>query len=77
MATLQDIANAVQAETTIDGSIVALLSNISTELKTAIANNDPAAMATILAEVTSNSKMISDAVTANTPAAPTAIPAVA
>lgn len=70
MATLQDIANAVAAETTVDQSIVTLLDNIVAELKAAQASNDPAAMDAVVASIQANQKILSDAVTANTPVTP-------
>lgn len=72
MATLSDIQNAVSAETTVDNSIVTLLNNIVAELKAAQATNDPAAMDAVVASIQANTKILSDAVTANTPVAPTA-----
>lgn len=68
MATIQDIANAVAAETTVDQSIVTLLDNIVTELKAAQASNNPVAMDAVVASIQANQKILSDAVTANTPA---------
>jgi hypothetical protein len=70
MATLQDIANAVAAETTVDNSIVTLLNSIVAELKTAQASNDPNAMATVVSNIQANTAILTAAITANTPAAP-------
>jgi hypothetical protein len=72
MATLQDIANAVAAETTIDNSIVTLLNSIVAQLKAAQASNDPAAMDAVVSSIQSNTAILQAAITANTPAAPTA-----
>jgi uncharacterized coiled-coil protein SlyX len=72
MATLQDISNAVSAETQVDNSIVTLLNGIVQQLKDAQASNDPAAMDAVVASIQANTKILSDAVTANTPAAPAA-----
>lgn len=67
MATLQDISAAVSAETTVDQAVVTLLTNIVAELKAAQASNDPAAMDAVVASIQANTKLLSDAVTANTP----------
>jgi len=72
MATIQDIQAAVAAESTVDDSIVTLLNNIVAELKAAQASNDPAALDAVVASIQSNTKKLSDAVTANTPAPVTA-----
>jgi hypothetical protein len=70
MATLQDIANEVTLETTIDQSIVTLLDGIAAQLQTALNNNDPVAMQTVLTNLQANAKILSDAIAANTPVAP-------
>lgn len=72
MATLQDILADVQSESALDDSIVTLLTNISQQLKTAQATQDPAALQSVIDQIDANKKKISDAVTANTPAAPAA-----
>lgn len=69
MATLQDIANAVAAETTVDNSIVTMLDGIVAQLKTAQASNDPVAMAAVVSSIEANTAILQAAVTANTPAA--------
>ena len=71
MATLADIQAAVAAEKTVEDSVIALLGQISQQLKDALANNDPAAMQAVVDQIDANAKALSDAVTANTPAAPT------
>lgn len=74
MATLQDISNAVSAETTVDQSIVTLLNGIVVQLKDAQASNDPAAMDAVVSNIQANTKILSDAITANTtPSAPTSV----
>lgn len=70
MATIQDIQAAVAAESTVDDSIVTLLNNIVAELKAAQASNDPLALDAVVASIQANTKKLSDAVTANTPATP-------
>jgi hypothetical protein len=66
MATLADIQAAVAAEKTVEDSVVALLGQISQQLKDAIAANDPAAMQAVVDQIDANTKALSDAVTANT-----------
>lgn len=74
MATLQDISNAVTAETAVDQSIVTLLNGIVQQLKDAQASNDPAAMDAVVSNIQANTKILSDAITANTvPGAPTSV----
>lgn len=70
MATLQDILTGVRAESDIDDSIVTLLNNISQQLKSAQATQDPAALQSVIDQIEVNKKKISDAVTANTPVQP-------
>jgi len=74
MATLDDIRAAVAAETTVEQSIMTLLQQTVAELKTAMASNDPAAMQVVVDSIAANTKALSDAVTANTPVAPTPAP---
>ncbi len=69
MATIQDVQRAVAAEKTVEDSVVALLGQISQQLKDAIAANDPAAMQAVVDQIDANTKALSDAVTANTPSA--------
>jgi len=69
MATIQDVQASVAAESTVDDSIITLLNGIVQQLKDAQASNDPAALDAVVAGIQANTKKISDAVTANTPAA--------
>jgi hypothetical protein len=70
MATLADIAAAVTAQTTVVGSVVTLLQQLSAELKAAIANSaDPAALQALVDSINANATTLANAVTANTPAA--------
>lgn len=69
MATIQDVSAAVAAESTVDDSIITLLNQIVQQLKDAQASNDPAALDAVVAGIQANTKKLSDAVTANTPAA--------
>lgn len=68
MATIQDVQNAVANEATVDQSIVTLLQNIVQQLKDAQASGDPAQLDAVVASIQANTKVLSDAVTANTPA---------
>ena len=70
MATIQDINAAIAAESSVDDSIITLLNGIVQQLKDAQASNDPAALDTVIAGITANTKKIQDAVTANTPVTP-------
>lgn len=67
MATLQDIANAVNAETSVDNAIVTLLDGIVTQLQAAQSSTDPTAMANVVANIQANTAILSAAITANTP----------
>ena len=70
MVSLADIKAKVEAEKTVEDSMVALLQSINQQLKDAIANDDPAAMQEIVDMLDNNTRVMSEAVTANTPAAP-------
>lgn len=71
MATISDLTAAVAAQTTVTASVDTLLSKIATDLKAALAgNNPPAAVQAILDGINANTSALSAAVTANTPAAP-------
>lgn len=75
-ATLDTLLQAVQDESTIEDSVIALLVSIKTQLDAALsAELTPAAQAkvdAIFAALEANKTKLSDAVTANTPTAPTA-----
>jgi len=75
MATIQEVQAAVARESTVEDSVVALLTQISQQLKDAIAANDPVAMQAVVDQIDQNSQRLADAVTANTPAPPPAPPA--
>jgi len=74
MATLDDITAAVAAEKTVEDSVVMLLQQLSAQLQAAMASNDPAAMQAIVDQLNSDAQTMADAVTANTPPAPTPAP---
>lgn len=60
-------ASVTSQKTVVDG-VVTMLSDLSARLKEAIANDDPAAIQAIVADVDANTKALGDAVMANTPA---------
>lgn len=70
MATMQNVTDAIAAESTIDDSIVTLLNGIVQQLKDAQAAGTPAALDAVVAGIQANQAKISAAVLANTPAAP-------
>ena len=70
MATMQDLTASVQRESDANDAVVTLLSGVSQQLKDAKASNDPQAIQTVIDQIDANTKKLSDAVTANTPAAP-------
>jgi hypothetical protein len=60
---------AVSRNTSVDDSVLALLQGISQQLKDAQAQNDPQAIADVIAQLDANTQKMTDAVSANTPAA--------
>lgn len=66
MATMQDLKAAVERNTSVDDSVLALLSGISQQLKDAQAQNDPAAIDEVIRQLDANTQKMTDAVTANT-----------
>jgi len=70
MATMQDLTASVQRESDANDAVVTLLNGVSQQLKDAQASNDPQAIQTVIDQIDANTKKLSDAVTANTPAAP-------
>lgn len=69
MATMQDLRSAVERNTSVDDSVLTLLSGISQQLKDAQAQNDPQAIQDVINQLDANTQKMTDAVTANTPAA--------
>jgi hypothetical protein len=67
MATAQDVLTAVQGETTVEQSVIALLDQISAMLQAA--KTDPSVLDQVVSLVTSNKQALADAVTRNTPSA--------
>lgn len=70
MAALDDLKAAVAAEDTVVDSAVTLLKGLKDALDAAIASGDPAALTALSADISAKTKALSDAVAANTPAAP-------
>ena len=68
MAALDDLTAAVAAEDTVVDSAVTLLQGLKAALDAA--GTDPAKLAALSADITAKTKTLSDAVAANTPAAP-------
>lgn len=69
MATLSDISLAIQRQTTVEQSVVALLRQLSAQLHDAVEAEDPAAVQAVVDLIDHNTKVLSDAVFANTPLA--------
>lgn len=68
MSAIDDLTAAVEAETTVNQSAVALLNSLAQEIRDA--QDDPAKLAELADSIEANTSALSDAVTANTPAAP-------
>lgn len=66
-------ASVTSQRTVVDG-VVTMLADLSARLKEAVANDDPVALQTIVADIDANTKALGDAVMANT-AQPSADPA--
>jgi len=74
VADLTQIQNDVAANGDVVQSAVTLLQGLKAQLDEAIASNDPAALAELSAALEQQTQSLADAVTANTPAAPTPEP---
>lgn len=68
MATINDLKAAVERNTSVDDSVLTMLTGLVQQLKDAQANNDPAAIDQLIAQLDANTQKMTDAVTANTPA---------
>jgi hypothetical protein len=69
MTSLANLQAAVAAETTVEQSVVTLLTTLSADLQAAIAAGDPAAIQAVADQITKNTTVLSNAVVANTPVA--------
>jgi len=67
MGTMQDLRAAVERNTSVDDSVLAMLEGISQQLKDAQAQNDPAAIDEVIRQLDANTQKMTDAVTKNTP----------
>ena len=74
MATLQDIQNAVAAETNTVNAVTTLLQSLAAQLKEAMASEDPAALQAVVDSINQNANQLANAVAANTPATSTPAP---
>lgn len=72
MATLADIQHSIASQTTVEASVVTMLTGLSQQLKDAIAASDPVALQALVDQIDANTKTLSDAVVANTPTPPPA-----
>lgn len=70
MATLNDVQNAVTEEDTVVDSAIALLQGLAAQVAALKPNQD--AIDALAADITAKTIALSNAVVANTPAAPTA-----
>lgn len=71
MATLDETLTAVQSESTVDDSIIALLNGLAAQIAAGgLSPADQAKVDAIFAAAQQNSAKVAAAVTANTPAAP-------
>lgn len=68
MATMNDVLAAVERNTSVDDSVLAMLEGLSQQLKDAQASNDPAAMDEVIRKLDANTQKMTEAVSKNTPA---------
>lgn len=66
-AEMDALRTAVTSQRTVVDGVVTMLSDLSERLKRALADDDPAAIQAIVADIESNTKSMADAVLANTP----------
>lgn len=72
---IDDLAAKVATYTTVETSTVALLTDLSARLKSAVASGDPTQLTSLIAQIDANNAALAAAVVANTPAvAPTPAP---
>lgn len=74
-AEMDALRAAVMSQRNVVDGVVTMLSDLSGRLKAAIADDDPAALQAIAADIDSNTKALADAVMANTTDVPSADPA--
>ena len=68
MANMNDVLAAVERNTSVDDSVLAMLEGLSQQLKDAQASNDPAAMDEVIRKLDANTQKMTEAVSKNTPA---------
>ncbi len=73
MTTMQDLANAVAAEATVEASVLSMLEGMVSKIKAAQASTDTSAMDKVVADIQTHTSIMQAAVVANTPAAPVAV----
>lgn len=69
MMTLEDLKTKVTNETQVEQAGIVLMQGLSQQLKDALAANDPAAVQALADQLDANAAAMSQAITANTPAA--------
>ena len=73
MTTMQDLANAVAAEATVEASVLSLLNGMVAQIKAAQVSTDTSAMDKVVADIQAHTSIMQAAVVANTPATPVAV----
>lgn len=68
MATMDELRAAIARNHDAENSVIELLKGISQQLKDAQSNNDPAAIAAVIAEIDQSTDKLAAAVVENTPA---------
>lgn len=71
MSAIDDLADLVATDTTVDQSAITLLEQLTQMLEEAIASGDPARLTALADTLRANQVALAAAVAANTPAAPT------
>ena len=74
MPTMQELRDAVQRNTAVDDSVLAMLQGLVQQLKDAQASGDQAAIGELITALDANTQKMADAVSANTPANPNPAP---
>lgn len=73
--TMQDLIASVTAQTTVEASLLSLISGLTDQLKAAVGSNNLGSVDAIVTQIQANTAAMQAAVTANTPAATPAAPA--
>lgn len=72
MSVLSDLQDKVAAAVTVEESAITLLQGLKKALDDALASNDTAALQALSDQIGAETQKLADAITANTPAAPSA-----